>query len=125
MLEIDEYKNYEKALKAVMISKKYAEKGADTKLVGQITEKIEILQKYLSAKEALANDPAEGIKMLKEIVAEPAARDAMRIGDAYALIFDYFAHSGQNDMAWGIIEEMKKKKLSVNRYLDLENVNFY
>jgi intraflagellar transport protein 140 len=57
MGEIDEFKNYNKALNAIQVAKKYAAEGSDTALLGKINEKINYIEKYLSAKERLDNEP--------------------------------------------------------------------
>ena len=63
MVEIDEYKNYQKALSAVQVAKKFASQGSDTTLLGRIDDKITYIQKFLESKQRLANEPK--VKTLK------------------------------------------------------------
>ena len=60
---------------------------------------------------------------LKELVADPRARDALRIGDVYSTLFEYYAKGGDNQQAWRIVEEMKRNNYQVNRYLDVQYVS--
>lgn len=59
---------------------------------------------------------------LKEIVSDPRAREALRIGDVYSTLFEYYAKAGENQQAWKIVEDMKKNNYQVNRYLDIQYV---
>jgi intraflagellar transport protein 140 len=122
MLEIDEYKNYAKALKATEVAKKFASKGHNTSLIARLDDKIKYISQYIQAKEKLKTDPESALLELKELVADPAARDALRLGDVYATMFEYYASSQRNDEAWQIVEEMKRKSFQIMRYLDFQYV---
>ena len=60
---------------------------------------------------------------MKEIVADPRARDALRIGDVYATLFEYYVKGEDNTQAWQIVEDMKRNNYKVDRYLDLQYVS--
>ena len=60
---------------------------------------------------------------MKEICSDPRARDALRIGDVYATLFEYYVKGGNNQQAWSIVEDMKKNNYQVQRYLDLQYVS--
>lgn len=122
MLEIDEYKNYEKALKAIEVGKKHAEKGSDTSLISKMEEKVRCISEYISAKEKLKSDPEAAIDQLKDLTQDSQARDALRIGDVYSTIFEYYASKGEGEKAWGVVEEMKEGSFQIRRYLDVQYV---
>lgn len=125
MLEIDEYKNYDKALNAIKVARKHAESGADTSLIASLDEKIVLLQKYIDGKAMLTAGDSSGVAVMREIVDDPLSKDALRVGDAYSLIFEHYAKSNQYNEAWSVIEEMKKKNYQVGRYLDIQYVNLF
>lgn len=123
MLEIDEYKNYEKALKATQAAKKFASQGHNTALIAQLDTKISLITRFIEAKEKMKSDPDTGAIELKELTDDPDAKECLRIGDVFATLFEHYVNVGQNNEAWDVVEDMRKKKYQVTRYLDLQYVS--
>jgi intraflagellar transport protein 140 len=67
MYEVDEFKNYEKALKALTEAEKYAEKTTDLSTRhSDIQKKIKTIEKYMETKASQANNPEDAMMAYRE-----------------------------------------------------------
>lgn len=70
-VEIDEYRDYEKALSALKDALKYASKATtadkETK-IQQLQQKVFFVEKFLQSKQLLASNPQEMIKLCQQLV---------------------------------------------------------
>jgi len=121
MYEVDEFKNYEKALKALTEAEKYAEKSVDLSTrLSEIQKKIRCIEKYMETKAAQSGNPEDAMIGYRELLDDSASRDAMRVGDIFCQMFEHYCGTSQNDKAWEIVEEMRDGSYQISRYLDRE-----
>lgn len=124
-VEIDEYKNYEKALGALKESGKYMTKaklpGKETKIL-QIKKRIALIEQFLSAKKLLVATPEEAINMCKEMAERPDIEEAVRAGDVYALLVEHFYSQRKPQQAFEITEKMRQRRIPLLYFLDKEVV---
>jgi intraflagellar transport protein 140 len=78
MLEIDEYKNYDKALTALDVAKKSAEKGADDSRAIAIEERMRLIQSFIEGRNMLRSSPEDGIQRIREVIRDRNSRDYLR-----------------------------------------------
>jgi pentatricopeptide repeat protein len=55
---------------------------------------------------------------MKELIRDKTARDALRVGDVFNTIFEYFCKTGDYERAGEILDEMHQGNYQVNKYLD-------
>jgi len=121
-VEIDEYRDYEKALGAMKEAMRQLEKSTtndkDMKL-SMMRKRVGIIEKFVQAREALnSNDSATAMQICDTLVETQGVEEAIRLGDVFAqLIEHYFYKQGFQD-AYKYLEKMKKKNIIVTPYLD-------
>jgi intraflagellar transport protein 140 len=124
-VEIDEYKNYEKALGALKESGKYMTKaklpGKETKIL-QIKKKIVIIEQFLTAKKLLPTQPDEAITICKELLDRTDIEEAIRAGDVYAQIVEHYYSQRKAQQAFEIIEKMRQRRVPLLYFLDKDVV---
>jgi intraflagellar transport protein 140 len=120
-VEIDEYRDYEKALGALRESQKYLEKASGshiTELALVLDERIQIISKFVDARRLAKKDPSEMVNICQELLREPRVEDAIRIGDCLAMLVEFFHANGKMREAFGYMKQMTDKNIQLNPYLD-------
>ena len=70
-VEIDEYRDYEKALSALKDASKYAAKSTTPEKeakIQQLQQKMFFLEKFLQSKQVLSSNPQEMIKICTQLI---------------------------------------------------------
>lgn len=79
MYEIDEFKNYEKALKALNEAEKYAGKSSDLSTrLSDIQKKTKILEKFIETNTSMESNPEDAMISYRELLDDPISREACR-----------------------------------------------
>ena len=120
-VEIDEYRDYEKALGALRESQKYLEKASGShirELAMVLDERIQIIAKFVDARRLAKKDPSEMVNICQELLHEPRLEDAIRIGDCLAMLVEFFHANGKMREAFGYMKQMTDKNIQLNPYLD-------
>ena len=60
------------------------------------------------------------VKIAHQLVEQPAVESAVRVGDVYALLVEYYHQQGNMQQAYVLIEKMRERKIILNPYLDTE-----
>jgi len=122
-VEIDEYRDYEKALAALRESLKYMVKARNAnkeERCKQLQQKIYLVDRFVEARKVVKEDPNEMVKIAHQLVEQPAVESAVRVGDVYALLVEYYHQQGNMQQAYVLIEKMRERKIILNPYLDTE-----
>lgn len=123
--EMDEYQNFEKALGALRESQKYLNKARipdkDQKLAA-LNQRIHLLEQFTKARKIVKSDPEEMIKICRQLIDEPDIETALRIGDVFALLIEYFFNQQQNDQAYQYLEKMRVRVPNLGYYVSQEMV---
>lgn len=87
-VEIDEYRDYEKALGAMKEAMRQLEKSnTQNKEMKQrlMKDRIATIEKYVQAREAQKNnDPQTMVSICSQLVDQPGVEEAIRLGDVFA-----------------------------------------
>ena len=120
-VEIDEYRDYEKAVNALREAVKYVIKAkvADKEeRVASLDRRIANVQQFVDARQLLKSDPAAMIRTCDELCAQSEVQGAVRHGDVYALLME-FHHSQHDDkQAMAVIERMRARGIAIGPFLD-------
>eukprot|EP01012_Entosiphon_sulcatum_P045924 TRINITY_DN6146_c0_g1_i1.p1 TRINITY_DN6146_c0_g1~~TRINITY_DN6146_c0_g1_i1.p1 ORF type:complete len:1449 (+),score=295.84 TRINITY_DN6146_c0_g1_i1:53-4399(+) len=127
-VEIDEYRDYGKALGALKDAQRYLVKSKlpdKDRKAEQLRKRIELVEQFVQARELVGSRPDEMIRMCQALLDDPEIDSAIRVGDIYALLVEFY--SSQRDMqhAYGLIEKMRDKGIVLSYYLEqslIENV---
>merc|ERR1711939_1082161 len=97
-VEIDEYRDYEKALSALREALKYMVKArAQNKeeRCKQLQQKIYLVDRFVEARKVVKSDPNEMVKISHQLLEQPdVEQKAVRIGDVFALLVEYYHSEG-------------------------------
>jgi len=114
-VEIDEYRDYEKALGALKESRKFMVKAE--KPTSMLDNRIRMIETFVQAKTLVKSDPDHFLKMCYSLVDE-AVDDAVRVGDIYAILVEYFYSIGDQQKAYNHIVKMRQRRIVLGPYLD-------
>jgi intraflagellar transport protein 140 len=119
-VEIDEYRDYNKALAAlkeafkVQAKARGEEKGSEsTSSDNKLQMRIELIERFVAAKGMQKTEPQEMVKICQQLLDDPYLTEAIREGDICALLVEYFAGSSDSHKAYKICKRM------VDRGIDL------
>jgi intraflagellar transport protein 140 len=120
-VEIDEYRDYEKALGALKEAQKYLEKASGSHISGMsvmIDERIGLISKFIEARKALKRDPDRMVDACTELLDNPRLEDGVRAGDVLAMLVEYFHSVGRLKEAYKYMNQMTQRNIQLNPYLD-------
>ncbi|XP_065898421.1 intraflagellar transport protein 140 homolog isoform X2 [Dysidea avara] len=128
-VEIDEYQNYDKALGALNESLKCF--GKVKSRTSSIEAKIQFLQdriglvgKFAEARRSYEERPDDSVEKCALLLDEPSLDTAVRVGDVYGMMIEHYAHTGNYQKAYSLMEEMRERIPSVNMafYIDIQTI---
>ncbi len=125
-MEIDEFREYDKALtamnEAVNAIKKVpsAEKSGRR---GQLEQRMKLISDFVRARSLIQSNPEEMIKICNFIIESPDAESAVRVGDVIAQLVELFYANKDAKRAFEYIQKMIARKIRINPYLDQELID--
>jgi len=124
-VEIDDYRDYEKALGALKEAHEWMGKarvqGKEEK-VASLATRIGHVEAFVTARKMVKTNPEETTRLCFELLDEPSVEHALRVGDVYALMVEWFYSQAQMDQAYSLIEKMIARSIVLAPYLDQEMI---
>lgn len=120
-VEIEEYHDYEKAMGALHEAiKVLAKSRAETKdkLIKGFEIKILYMEQFVMARQQLQHSALEIVPVVLKLLEEPGVEEAVRPGDAYALLVEAYFQEDDLAKCREMLETMKRKGLVAKTYLD-------
>ena len=99
-MEIDDYQNYEKAVGALTEALKYISRAKNMSTQEQegrlalYQERISLIEKYLEARALFQTDQEAAVTSCKHLLENPKVDVAVKIGDVYGLLVEYYVTVG-------------------------------
>jgi intraflagellar transport protein 140 len=124
-VEIDEYRDYEKAMVALQEAIKYAGRSTSpnkASLVDQLTKRVAQMRQFVEARSYFKSDPQQMLRRCQELLETPGIEENIRIGDVYAQLVEFFFQQQQYSQAHNYIEQMRARRILINPYLDPEMI---
>ncbi|TMW60577.1 hypothetical protein Poli38472_000619 [Pythium oligandrum] len=124
--EIEEYRDYEKALGAIQEAVKVLSKAKTEnkeRLLKQSAGRLLLMEQFIAARQQIRQSPAEMIPVVMKLLEEPGIDQAIRAGDAYALIVEAYYYEGDLQQAHDTLQEMKSKGLVLKTFVDPRIIN--
>ncbi|XP_056125550.1 intraflagellar transport protein 140 homolog [Rhinichthys klamathensis goyatoka] len=119
-VEIDDYQNYEKAYGALTEACKCLTKAkgrsgdeADSRIL-ILTHKLGLIKRFIQARRMHEEDPVEAVRVCESLLEEKDLDPAVRIGDVYGFLVEYYCHHGNFQQAWSKIEELRSTRPNIN-----------
>ena len=125
-VEIDEYRDYEKALGALREAEVHLNKGGrvqgkESKLA-LLQTRIAQVDAFVSARKMVKTEPETMVSMCHELLEQQDVEAAIRVGDVYALMIEWFYSQRQMEQAHTLVEKMRGRGIILSPYLDSEMV---
>ena len=89
----------------------------------QLATRIQHVENFVSARKMIKSDPETTVKMCFELLDDPNVENALRVGDVYALMVEWFYSQQQMEQAYNLIEKMVSRSIVLAPYLDQDMVN--
>jgi len=129
-IEIDEYRDYEKALGALREALRYMTKARSTdkdERMASLNQRIDLCERFVQARKLIKSDPAEMVKICNGLLEYSPVdvhdvESAIRVGDVFALLVEYYQSQENFEQAYHLIEKMRDRNIILSPYLDQEMV---
>jgi len=124
-VEVDEYRDYEKAVGALREAMKFILKSAnkDKEIrIQQFETKINLIERFVQAKKLQHTNPGEMVKICQSLLENGSIEMAVRAGDVFAQMIEYHYAAGKMEPAFKLIKAMQERGIILNPYLDPEMV---
>merc|ERR1719453_1718019 len=125
-VEIDEYRDYEKALGALKEAVKYmikAKVANKEEQLASLHQRIQLVEIFVQARRLVKTDPAEMVKICHQLLDRPDVETAIRVGDGFALLIEFYYAQRNFEQAYRLIEKMRERHIILNPYLDQDMIN--
>merc|ERR1719482_99791 len=90
--------------------------------VAQLALRIAHVETFVSARKMVKTDPEQTVKMCFELLEQPEVENALRVGDVFALMVEWFHSQGDMPQAYDLITKMVARSIVLAPYLDQEMV---
>jgi len=127
-VEIDEYRDYEKALQALRDAKTHLEKqgGGDPRAatptprrLPALEARIAVVADFVAARANEKTDPEAMAAAVHDILKRKDVHAAIRVGDAYALLVEYHFHKAdQPQEAYDLLQQMRAQHIALHPYIE-------
>ena len=124
-VHIDEFRDYDKALSALQDSLKYMDKSkAHNKemKIEQVGNRIQLVEQFVEARNLTKTDPGKMVEVCNDLLSIDALEGAVRVGDVYALLVEFYTGQKQYDQAYQLIERMRDAQIILSYYLETQLV---
>ncbi|KAG2490014.1 hypothetical protein HYH03_011479 [Edaphochlamys debaryana] len=129
-IEVDEYRDYEKALQAMREAAKYVAKSKSDdrdRRLNSLNERITVSERFVGARQMIGNNAQEALRVCEDLLRTipPDSQDleaGIRIGDVYALMVEYWYEARNPMEAYKAIEAMRRRGIILSPYLDTRMV---
>ncbi|XP_024391640.1 uncharacterized protein [Physcomitrium patens] len=129
-IEIDEFRDYEKALGAMSEALKYLEKTNNSDKDDQVKSlqtRISEMEHFGQIRKMAKTDPAGMVRACRELLVQVSRNKgspqaALRVGDLYALLIEFYFRQRNMEQAYELIEEMQCQKIPLSQYIDQSTV---
>merc|ERR1719197_1758626 len=90
--------------------------------VQSLATRINHVETFVGARKMVKTDPEQTVKICFELLEQPEVENALRVGDVYALMVEWFHSQGQMQQAYELIQKMVARSIVLAPYLDQEMV---
>ena len=88
-----------------------------------LQQRIVHIEQFANAKRNIKSDPDESVRVCNMLLQERDIERAIRVGDIFALLVEFYYGNNSFSQAHEMIERMRDRNIVLNPYLDQEMVN--
>lgn len=112
-IEIEEYRDYNKALEALMEAYKILrDNGGNTftkdETLQELEQKCRNIKRFIDARDRYANDPEEGARELAGLVRDPKIFLGVNPGDIYGILIEHLGKQQKFKQAGMLLDELQE-----------------
>lgn len=125
-MEIDEYRDYDKAVGALKEALKYLRKSetrTGAEMAEHMEDRIALIVKFIEAKSFGKKESDQMISICRALLNESHIEEALRAGDVIALLVEHYHSIGEMNEAYKCIEQLEDRRIVVAPFIDAEILN--
>ena len=124
--ENGEYRDYEKAIGALKEALKYLQKaesrhGED--MAEAMSRRIGLIEKFVLARKLLERNPVQTVEICEDLLRTRDLDDAIRSGDCYALLIEYYFSENNFEQGFTYIQQMEQRGIEIAPYVEKRILN--
>ena len=132
-MEIHEHQQYEKALVALKKATKSMSKcdhENKQEVLSSLQGRINIIEHFLEARDCATSDASKMVETIRTLIETPGVEDAIRAGDAYALLVTHYYQEGNTPQVVEVVKQMQSCGIDIESYIDMDivkelNIDFH
>jgi len=122
-VEIDEYRDYDKAGGALREALKYIVKAAGAgaesdERVLSLQNRISMVEQFAHVRKMAKSEPDQMVAVCEKMMDMPDVESAVRIGDIFAQLVEHYSEAHDYDSAFRTVERMRGRGIVLTPYLD-------
>jgi len=124
-MEIDEYRDYEKALGALKKAAEYTSKSRapeKAQILGNLQQRIYHMEQFVTARLAAKDDTATMVRICHSLLEQPDVESSIRVGDCFALLIEFYHSQKHFEEAYKLIESMRTRRIILHPYLEQDMI---
>eukprot|EP01041_Mallomonas_annulata_P003422 gene3422-6789_t len=123
-VEIDDYRNYEKAQgamgEALNCFKKGNVKNCFARQIADMEKRLGIMASFIQARSAVKKDPETMISICTDLLEEPTLDTTVRVGDCLAMMIEYYRKCRKYQDAYKYMQLMANKNIDLKPYIEAD-----
>ncbi|CAK4724875.1 unnamed protein product [Aphanomyces euteiches] len=125
-VEIDDYKDYDKAKSllgdACKIAAKSSTPGKEKK-IASLEHRISCIEKFIQAKELAKSESTEMVKMMQQLLEDADIDAAIRSGDAFSLLISHACDNDDYSHAMELLNAMRQRNIAIKSFISQKLLN--
>ena len=120
-VEIDDYRDYDKAIGALREGLKHLAK-ANTRsaadMASRIEQRIGLIERFVQVRRMAQKDPDTMVAICEGLLQEPLLEEAIRAGDCLAMLVEHFYSRGKMREAYACLKDFETRRIAAGPYVD-------
>merc|ERR1711871_895620 len=123
-VEIDEYRDYEKAHGALRESLRQLSRAEDNvsgyieRMSQEMQTRIGLIERFIKARKTAKKEPMVMVSICEGLLKESNLEDAIRVGDCLAMLVEYHYSNGNMQDAYNYMKDMESRNIVLHPFLD-------
>eukprot|EP00756_Hemistasia_phaeocysticola_P006237 Hpha_TRINITY_DN13742_c1_g2::TRINITY_DN13742_c1_g2_i1::g.142675::m.142675/K19672/IFT140; intraflagellar transport protein 140 len=122
-VDIDEYRDYKKALEGLREAAKYLEKSKAQnreQKVAHLDLRIKYVGQFVEARTLVNTAPEKMVELCNQLLEKEDVEGSVRVGDVFALLVEFYVQRKENEKAYELVEKMRERQIILNYYLETQ-----
>ena len=121
-VEIDDYRDYEKATGALREGLKHLSKAPNSRSAADMTsrfeQRISLIDRFVQVRAMAQKDPEQMVTICEGLLHEPMLEEAIRAGDCLAMLVEHYHSRGKMREAYACVKDFEKRRINPAPYVD-------